>query len=388
MKPAMWRSQLGVDPASIGMTSHQKFTVLLTVALGLVTIELWALNTLYGDQRIGGPVLGAVSACALGATPSLLGRATGKIAMAFVAALSAVVELLFCVAVVSSLSAAAIVLLPAPLADRIYAEEWTTDLVVLTMLGLGLVVAARGWLKYSAQARKAAMATIAAERARAQIAEQGRALARSELSLLRAQIEPHFLWNTLAHVQHLTRKSPRDAEVMTGHLIRFLRGAVPATRGDFSSLRAEIESAEAYLELMKIRMGVRLSVYVELEPSIADVSFPPLLIHTLVENAIKHGIEPKVGPVSITVRAVRQGCSSNDPHESNKILVEVIDSGVGLMSTPPTQGTGLGLRNVRERLQLLYQSEASLRIGGAPSGGVIASIVAPLVLTTSLHDQL
>lgn len=364
------------------LTSRQRLVLLLTAVAGLAAIEIWALYMLYGDQRMGGPLLGAAAACGFAAIPSLLGKSSGKLATASMAALSAVVELLFCVAAVSTVSAVAILLLPAPFAERIFGEEWTTDLVVLSMLGLGLVVAARGWLKYSEQARKAALATIEAERVRAQIAERDRELARSELSLLRAQIEPHFLWNTLAHVQHLTRKSPKDADIMTGHLIRFLRGAVPATRGDFSTLKAEVESAQAYLELMKIRMGGRLSVQVELDPSIADASFPPLLIHTLVENAIKHGIEPKVGPVSISVKAVRRKSTSGQS-PADRILVEVIDNGVGLLSTPPTKGTGHGLRNVRERLQLLYQSEGSLRIAGAPGGGVIASIETPLVQPTS-----
>lgn len=368
-------------------TSRQKLVVLLATALGLVVIELWALYTLYGDQRFGGPILGAVTTCVLGALSSQIGRTTSKVAVASVAALSAVVELLFCVAAVSTISATAILLLPAPLAEHLFSEEWATDLIILTMLGLGLLVAARGWLKYSEQAQKAALAIVAAERARAQVAERDRELARSELSLLRAQIEPHFLWNTLAHVQHLTRKSPKDAETMAGHLIRFLRGAVPDTRGDFSTLSAEFESTEAYLELMKIRMGGRLSVQAELEPSISKALFPPLLIHTLAENAVKHGIEPKVGPVSIIVRAVRQESPLADPRGCDVVLVEVIDTGVGLMSTPSTQGTGLGLRNVRERLQLLYGAGASLRIGGAPGGGVIASITAPLVFQASNNDE-
>lgn len=382
----MWQGQCGLDRNESGMTGRQKLFVLLTTLLGLAAVEIWALTALHGHQRWGGPVLGAAAVSALGVLASLTSGPTGRVAMASLAAMSGVIELLFCVAAVSSVSAIAIWLLPAPIAGHLFSEAWTTDLIVLTMLGLGLIVASRGWLKYSEQFQRAAQATVTAERARAQVAERDRQLARSELSLLRAQIEPHFLWNTLAHVQHLTRKSPREAEVMTGHLIRFLRGSVPTSRGDFSNLKGELESAEAYLELMKIRMGGRLSIHIELDPCISDALFPPLLVHTLVENAIKHGIEPKVGPASITVSAVRQECTSNLPQEQGRILVEVIDNGVGLMSTPPTKGTGLGLRNVRERLQLLYQTEASLSIGGAPGGGVVARIIAPLVRSPAHHD--
>lgn len=361
-----------------GMPTRQTVAILITVALGLVGVELWALNTLYGDLRIGGPVLGAVLACVLGALPVLMNKTPSVWTRGAVAALSAVVELLFCIAAVGSVSAAAVLLLPVPVASHLFDSDWTTDLVILTMLGLGMVVAARGWLKFSAQSRMTALATIEAERARALIAERDQELARSELALLRAQIEPHFLWNTLAHVQHLTRKAPKDAEAMTGHLIRFLRATVPNTRGNENTLGAEMESVEAYLELMKIRMGGRLTVHVDLDPGIADAAFPPLLIQTLVENAIKHGIEPKVGPAWIKVCAAMKQVNTGHSDHGRRILVEVNDNGVGLMAAPPTKGTGMGLRNVRERLRLLYGTEASLRIGGAPQGGVVASIETPM----------
>ena len=124
-------------------------------------------------------------------------------------------------------------------------------------------------------------------------------------------------------------------------------------------------------------MGERLSITIELDPTISSAPFPPFLVQTLVENAIKHGVEPKVGPVSITVRAGLAQIGEESPDEQ-KIHVEVIDSGVGLMAAAPTQGTGLGLRNVRERLQRLYPSGASLRIDGASGGGVVASILTPM----------
>jgi len=362
---------------------RQTIGVLFTVAVGLSTVELWALNELYGSQRFGGPVLGAVLALAFMALPAALGKTSGLWAHGVVTALFAVVELLFCVAAVGSVSAVAVLLLPAPVAGQLFGSDFTTDLVILSMFALGLVVAARGWLKFSQQNRRTAQALLQAERARAQVAERNRELARSELTLLRAQIEPHFLWNTLAHVKHLTRKSPHDAEAMTGHLIQFLQATVPQTRGEATTLGAEMTSVHAYLELMRIRMGTRLTVQVDLDPDAARIAFPPFLIQTLVENAIKHGIEPKVGPASIQVSASLTQVQTRGAENEQRVQVEVIDNGVGLLAAPPTKGTGMGLRNVRERLRLIYGSEASLRIGSAPAGGVISTIQTP----TSWIDQ-
>jgi len=361
--------------------SRLAVVILITVGLGLGAMELWAINELYGSKRFGGPVTGAVLALVLLALPAVLRKAPGSWAHGAVAALTSVVELLFCVAAVSSVSALAVLFLPVPVASQLLESNFTTDLVILSMFALGLIVAARGWLKFSQQARKTTQALLQAERARAQIAERDRELARSELKVLRAQIEPHFLWNTLAHVKHLTRKSPADADAMTGHLIRFLQATVPQTRNDRTTLGAEMETVQAYLELMKIRMGSRLAVQVDMDPSIADAAFPPFLIQTLVENAIKHGIEPKVGGGAISVRASMEQVHTGHLDNDQRLQVEVIDNGLGLMASPPTKGTGMGLRNVRERLRLLYGGEASLRIDSAPGGGVVARIQTPVEWT-------
>jgi len=345
---------------------------LATIAVGLATLEWWSVNELYGSDRFSGPITGVAFVAVLAVLPRLLNRFTGHWYDAVVAALTAVVELMFCVAVLGSLSAMAVLLLPFSLTTRFMQGDSATDFIIFLMLTLGLVIAARGWAKYSAQTLLASKAQLEAERARAQVAERDRELARSELTVLRAQIEPHFLWNTLAHVQYLTRKNPEDAEKMTGHLIRFLRSAVPQTRDNMTTLGTEIESVHAYLELMKIRMGARLTVTVEMDPALSDIHFPPLMIQTLAENAIKHGIEPKVGPVSLTVvaRLVSKG--------ADRISIEVADSGIGLQESPSTQGTGMGLKSVRDRLHLLYGSAADLTIFGAQAGGVISRIEVPL----------
>jgi LytS/YehU family sensor histidine kinase len=158
---------------------------------------------------------------------------------------------------------------------------------------------------------------------------------------------------------------------MIGHLIRFLRSAVPQSRSGMTTLGTEIESVSAYLELMKIRMGPRLRVTVEIAPGLSEIPFPPLLIQTLVENAIKHGLEPKVGPVTLSV------CARTSQSDQS-LFIEIQDNGVGLQNLPATQGTGLGLNSVRERLRLLYGPDASLSVAGVPAGGVISTIQVPM----------
>jgi sensor histidine kinase YesM len=359
------------------MSPIKALATLTTIAIGLATLEWWAVNELNGSDKFAGPIMGVAFVAALAVLTRLLNRFTGQWHNAVIAALTALVELIFCVAVFGSLSAVAVILLPFSVTSRFMQGDSATDFIIFFMLTLGLVIAARGWAKYSAQALLASKAKLESERARAQVAERDRELARSELTILRAQIEPHFLWNTLAHVQYLTRKCPEDAERMTGHLIRFLRTAVPKNRGDMTTLGSEMEAVDAYLELMKIRMGARLTSTVEMDQKLADTPFPPLLIQTLVENAIKHGIEPKVGPATISVNATLLP-------DGLRMSIVVRDSGIGLQQTPETKGSGLGLNSVRERLKLLYGSAATLTVNGAAEGGVISEIQAPLKLETPL----
>jgi sensor histidine kinase YesM len=359
------------------MPAIRFLATLATIAIGLAALEWWSFNELYGSEKFAGPIMGVALVGVLAVLLKLLNRLTGQWYDAVVTALTAMVELMFCVAILSSLSALAVLLLPFSITSRFMQGDSATDFIIFLMLTLGLVVAARGWAKYSAQALLVSKAQLEIERTRAIVAERDRELARSELAVLRAQIEPHFLWNTLAHVQHLTRKSPEDAEKMTGHLIRFLRSAVPQNRDTLTTLGTEMESVRAYLELMKIRMGARLSVSVECDPSLSAIPFPPLMLQTLVENAIKHGIEPKVGPVSLSVVA-------KSTPGSKSLAVEVRDSGVGLQNSPATKGSGVGLKSVRERLQLLYGTEAELQIAGSVDGGVVARIQIQIPMSTTV----
>jgi hypothetical protein len=196
------------------------------------------------------------------------------------------------------------------------------------------------------------------------LAEKERSLAQAQLTVLQAQIEPHFLYNTLANVQYLVRKDAQGADYMLGQLIRYLRLAMPTLRSEQSTLGAEMDLADAYLQMARIRTGGRIESSIRMSVELRDVGFPPALLLTLVENAIKHGVEPKPGPGRVDVEARVDG---------DALVVEVRDNGVGLGGAA-TAGTGVGLRNIRERLATLYPSRARLSVRGLRPQGVVASI--------------
>ena len=205
-------------------------------------------------------------------------------------------------------------------------------------------------------------------------AEMDRALTDAKLAKLQAQIEPHFLYNTLANAQLLTRSDPQRADVMLGNLIIYLRNALPqAGETDtvsLSTLGREIERSRAYLEILKIRMGVRLSFEIDVADSLASTPFAPMMVQTLVENAIKHGLEPKLGGGAILICAARTSSGA-----STTLTLSVADNGVGLKGG--TSGTGLGLKNMRERLRLTYGDAASLALSLNVPSGMVATITIP-----------
>ena len=192
----------------------------------------------------------------------------------------------------------------------------------------------------------------------------------AKLSLLHAQVEPHFLYNTLASAQLLTRSDPARADAMLGHLIQYLRHSLPRTDDEQSTLGAELERALAYLEILKIRMGPRLSVEVDVPENLRATPLPPMMLQTLVENAIKHGLEPRTAGGTVWVRARRT---------DGAVAVTVADDGDGFNTGPNarTSGTGIGLKNVRERLRLVYGSDAALSVVANFPAGVAATITVP-----------
>jgi signal transduction histidine kinase len=188
----------------------------------------------------------------------------------------------------------------------------------------------------------------------------------AKLSLLQAQVEPHFLYNTLASAQVLTRTDPVRADRMLGHLIAYLRNSLPRTQDAPSTLGEELERTRAYLEILRIRMGDRLAVQVQVPETLLAVPLPAMMLQTLVENAIKHGLEPLPGGGTIWVIAR----ASDD-----RVSITVADDGRGF--SEEGGGTGIGLKNVRERLRLAYGGAASFSIVANFPRGVAATITVP-----------
>ncbi|MDY0975245.1 histidine kinase [Massilia sp. CFBP9012] len=191
-----------------------------------------------------------------------------------------------------------------------------------------------------------------------------RELSETQLRLLRAQIEPHFLFNTLGAVQQLAEQgAPRAAE-LTSHLIDFLRASMSDMRCEQVALATEFGLVESYLRVMQIRMGERLRYTVDVPAALASTQVPSMLVLTLAENAIKHGIEPSLAGGEIVVTA---------HDDEGTIRIRVRDSGVGMSDTP---GAGTGLENVRHRLRLAYGEGACLLLSEAEPG-LLAEIAIP-----------
>lgn len=189
----------------------------------------------------------------------------------------------------------------------------------------------------------------------------------ARLNLLHAQVEPHFLYNTLASAQHLTRTNPVLADEMLGNLITYLRRSLPRTDDAPSTLGHELERVRAYLDILRLRMGPRLSLQIDVAPSLHEVPFPSMMLQTLAENAIKHGLEPRTTGGTVWILASESG---------GKLSVTVADDGMGFAEH--TEGTGIGLRNVRERLQLAYGDAAQFSIVANFPSGVASTIVVPM----------
>ena len=214
-----------------------------------------------------------------------------------------------------------------------------------------------------------ALAALARERELVQ-AQAARREAEMRLSVLAAQVEPHFLFNTLAGVRSAIATDPGRASAMIDRLVEYLRAAIPRLRSDGevdATVGGQFELVRAYLGLMSARMP-RLAFAIDAPADLLSARCPPLMLISLVENAVKHGVEPKIGPARIEV-AARRG-------EDGRLVVTVADDGVGFGSD--TAGTGIGLANIRERLAQLYPGRAALALQSRPQGGVIATLSLPL----------
>ena len=190
------------------------------------------------------------------------------------------------------------------------------------------------------------------------MSEARRHASEARLKLLETQLEPHMLFNSLANLRVLIGTDAQRAQSMLDHMIAYLRATLNASRASTHTLQAEFDRLRDYLELMAVRMGPRLSFELHLPAGLAHQAVPTLLLQPLVENAIQHGLEPKVAGGAITVRACRDG---------GAIVLEVLDTGVGLCGDGAT-GDGFGLAQVRERLDTTYENRASIEM--AANGAV------------------
>jgi hypothetical protein len=188
----------------------------------------------------------------------------------------------------------------------------------------------------------------------------------ARLALMQAQVEPHFLFNTLANVQHLVETDPAGASRMLDSLIQYLRAALPQMREAATNLGREVDMARAFLEINRVRMGSRLAFAIEVPDSLKERAFPPMMLISLVENAIKHGVDPCCDCGSILIRA--------EEAEGGRLKVSVTDTGEGIR---PKKGGGVGLTNIRERLKALYGGSARLVLEENAPRGVVAFIEVP-----------
>ncbi len=203
-----------------------------------------------------------------------------------------------------------------------------------------------------------------------------KALAEAELRVLQAQVEPHFLFNTLANVISLVRTHPARAARLLEQLTALLRASLSRTRRTAGTLGDELGVVRAYLDIQAQRMGGRMTYAIEVEPGLETVPMPPLLVQPLVENAVLHGIEPSASGGRVRVCAERS---------AGAVRIRVADDGVGMH--PDTAGHGMGLANVRERLRASYGGRGTLTLLDQPGGGVSADLRIPLTAAGSAEQR-
>jgi signal transduction histidine kinase len=242
-----------------------------------------------------------------------------------------------------------------------FSQTSTRFTLVMSLLGTGVSVFVLS-----------TMERLSSARAQAEAAQ--RLAAENQLRLLQSQLEPHMLFNTLANLRVLIGLDPARAQDMLDHLIAFLRATLDASRSAAHPLAAEFGHLRDYLALMAVRMGPRLAVALDLPAALESLPLPPLLLQPLVENAIKHGLEPKVEGGRIEVSARREG---------DRLRLAVRDTGVGLGAAVAAGGSTFGLEQVRTRLATLYGSRARLELRAADDGegGTLALIDMPLTPT-------
>jgi signal transduction histidine kinase len=241
-------------------------------------------------------------------------------------------------------------------------------------LGQWLLLAASTALLLGLWQRTGAL-QAAAQQALLRRARIERQLVEAQLQTLRSQIEPHFLFNTLATIRRLHRTEQDEGARLLGNFLRYLGSTLPQHHEGVGALGQEIDLVKAYLGVIEVRMAGRLQVELQVDAGLRACEFPALALATLVENAIKHGIQPmpQGGRISIEAR----------PRADGLIEVTVADTGMGFGETAGTSGTGIGLANIRVRLDTLYGQRAGLRLEHNRPQGVRAIIHMPRIAATA-----
>jgi signal transduction histidine kinase len=247
-------------------------------------------------------------------------------------------------------------------AYRKKSSTWFMNFILLLLVGLFGTKALMGGKKRAEARASVASANAEREQLKRQVVE-------AKMQMMQAQVEPHFLFNTLASVEHLIETNPPRAAAMQRTLIQYLRAVLPQMRETPTTTRLgrEVDIVKAYLELLKMRMEERLTVDLNVPGQLRDAVFPPMMLQSLVENSIKHGLESKPEGGTLRVFAEVTG---------NKLRVSVADNGLGFGAVQ-SNGTGLGLQNIRERLKLLFGDQAQLIIVPNSPSGVCATIEVP-----------
>jgi signal transduction histidine kinase len=246
---------------------------------------------------------------------------------------------------------------------RVYRErssDWFISFIMLLIVTSIIAKVLLGGKRKAETRARAASATAAEEGLKRQLAE-------AQLKMMQAQVEPHFLFNTLASVDYLIETDPARASTMQKNLIQYLRAALPQMREGSTTLGKELALVRSYLEILKVRMDDRLQFAITVPQGLMSAQFPPMVLQSLVENAIKHGLEPKPEGGSITVTA---------DIANGSLRVTVADTGLGF-GAAGKPGTGVGLANVRERLAALYSGRASFTVEANSPSGTIATIAVP-----------
>ena len=250
--------------------------------------------------------------------------------------------------------------------DRMLLPERALGYLLLSLTAGGLMT------YYFMSREQLAKARVETAHAAAQAEAAQRHATEAQLKLLETQLEPHMLFNTLANLRALIGVDARRAQDMLDRLVAYLRATLAASRASTFSLGAEFDRLNDYLELMRVRMGARLQFKLDLPAELSSQQIPPLLLQALVENSIKHGLEPSIQGGRVDIRAERDG---------QRLLLQVQDSGVGLGANMPpgtSANSGFGLGQVRERLLASYGPLATLTVADAPSGGTLATVTIPL----------